>query len=98
MRINGKIRHLNALLAKGAFARVATSPLGWGLLGAGYWFYLMRIMPGVALLVAALILFFALAMVKGNADLARRKREPQWALLEEVRQLREEVERLRKGQ
>ena len=96
MRIDGKIRRLNALLARDAFARVATSPLAWGLLGAGYWFYLMHTMPEVALLVAALILFFALAVVKGNADLVRR-RDPQRALLEEVRQLRKEVKRLRKG-
>lgn len=97
MKINGKIRHLNALLARGALVDVARHPASLGLLGVGYWFYLWHTMPWVGVILVGLTLFLVLLVVKGNAELARRKQDPQWALLEEVRQLRAEVERLRKG-
>ncbi|ULR39684.1 hypothetical protein [Thermus sp. NEB1569] len=54
-------------------------------------------MPWVGVILVGLTLFLVLLVVKGNAELARRKQDPQWALLEEVRQLRAEVEHLRKG-
>lgn len=98
MKTNEKIRHQNALLARRALVDVVTHPASLGLLGVGYWFYLWHTLPWAGVAVAAVALLMVLLVPKGNAELARRKQDPQRALLEEVRQLRMEVERLRKGQ
>ncbi|MDM7325063.1 MAG: hypothetical protein P3W93_008845 [Thermus sp.] len=48
---------------------------------------------GFGILMALVV--FGLLLLAGNRDLKRKQKDPQWALYDEVRRLREEVERLR---